>query len=921
MARIALRQLGRGRVLNAALCAALLLGLVFVVASTEPADPIPQVQLSSGSAWLVSPSVAAVTLVDGPSEQVVASRRLDATPNDELTVTQAGTDAYAVDHTEGTVARIDGATLALGPARKFADTAGALRLVGGTAALYALDANRGLASRADPVTLQPQSEISLAARPRPDQIVVDHNGRLWLVDADRGGLIWVDGATKHESDEPPGPDAQLVLVRGRPVLADLAAGELHTLDDDGDVTSTTCLDVRDGAAAQLLGSATQETVYGAVSDTGTLLVAGTNTDDCESALPVSQPHDILGAPVASDRFVFIPNITKGTTVIVDTESRQVLSPELNLVDSGHHLELIAKDGLVFYNDLDGDKAGVLTYEGTTWRVGKSLSKFDPNTGKPADLDVPALPPTGPAAPGNNADAAPPFPDSSGDQAPASNSPQQTDQPRQSDSPSQPDNPSGPSNPSQFNNLPRPNNPARPSNPLQPTNPGQTGGQAIGATFRLQLTVNGDGRVTGPGGIDCPGSCTTTVTDQTAVTLIAQPTQSGATIQWTEACAGQLGACSFTATADTSISVAITPPLAAPILSVAIDGPGTVLITTPAGEVICPDTCNPVVSVGQALTLVASPTGTASFTNWSGACAGQGASCRFTVSADAAVTASFDVPTAAVDVVWVNGAGGDVQVIHGTDVLPCPYPGCHYDFPRDDIVTLRPIAQDDWIFVGWAGVSGTCLRDDCTFAAGHDADSPTGDARAGANFMRISLSTTTVDLRNPTSASFEISGEGATLGFVTWSATSRAAGVSVEPGGSLSGGTASVMITVTDASQVSEGPFLDAIAVNIVDSNDGFVYTAFTLSVVTNAPPIVANPSCARRVADWLITVDVLDPDPAGMTVTGDVGAGPQPMSHSSGNTWELSLPLAPQPGLLSASFEAKDQYQARGSTSGSVFCV
>lgn len=626
----------RRRALNAAIIGAIVLLVLTLAAFTEPADETPQIRLSSGSAWLVSPTVAAVTLVDGASESIVAARRLDAAPDDDVSVTQSGNDAFVVNDSAGTVARVDGATLQVKPARQFADSAGSLELVAGPSALYVLDANRGQAFRVDPRSLDTQVEVSLAARPGPSQSVVDTDGRLWVVDADRGSLIWIDGTERSAADEPPGPGSRLILVRDRPVLTDPASGHLRAIDADGDIGEPTCLDIQDGADPQLLGSRTDDVVYAAVSQTGTLLTAATDTDDCAAApLTISDRGDVLGAPVSSDRFLFVPNLTTGSTIIVDTAGRTVLPP-LELVEQGHDFELIAKDGLVFYNDLDGSRAGVLTYDGTDWQVGPTLNKYDPGTGEitalndeiidapvadaPAPTDSPAgaepstadQPDSGTSTFGSPTENAVPNPTTTRT-LPTSTPPIPT-------RPALPGPVPAPADP----NRPDPNNPA-PNNPA-PNNPP--------STLRLTLSVSGDGTVTGPNGLSCPSSCSVTLTAGTEVSLTATfPARSIAT--WSGPCAGRTTDCRFTPTGDTLISLTVAPPPADPVLTVTLDGRGRV-----TGSVDCPDvTCTATIPAGQEVTLTASPD--ARFAGWSEPCAARTTpTCTFRITGDVTVEASF-----------------------------------------------------------------------------------------------------------------------------------------------------------------------------------------------------------------------------------------------------------------------------------------
>src|SRR5262249_52927114 len=70
-----------------------------------------RVDLRPGGAWVASPTVGLMTLIDGESAQVVA-RVAVGPPSADLVAAQAGTTAYAVDGTRGTVAPVDPRTFA-----------------------------------------------------------------------------------------------------------------------------------------------------------------------------------------------------------------------------------------------------------------------------------------------------------------------------------------------------------------------------------------------------------------------------------------------------------------------------------------------------------------------------------------------------------------------------------------------------------------------------------------------------------------------------------------------------------------------------------------------------------------------------------------------------------------------------------------
>ncbi|MEV4509131.1 hypothetical protein AB0K00_09275 [Dactylosporangium sp. NPDC049525] len=337
--------------------------------------PGAHVTLSGGAAWLASPQQGLVTLIDGASEQVIGSVRAPAAKaGDDLTVVQAGSAALVLNAAQGTVARVDSGTYEVSDAVKFGEQDGrALSVFVGGDSAYVVDGQRRVASVTDPVSLKVRQRLSLAAQPGAEQSVVDKAGRLWLIDPATGSLTWFDDGKQVK---PGGADAasRLVLVQGRPVLVDAAHSRIGALDDDGGVEHWNCLDVRSGDRAQLLGSSTGNHVFAAVSASGTLLISAVGHDDCGRSVDVGAPGDTFGPLVESGGFVFVPNRTSGHTVVVDVAAARVAA-DLKVVDPGRRLELLAKDGFVFYNDLDGDRAGVIRLDGEQWRLGKALKKF------------------------------------------------------------------------------------------------------------------------------------------------------------------------------------------------------------------------------------------------------------------------------------------------------------------------------------------------------------------------------------------------------------------------------------------------------------------------------------------------------------------------------------------------------------------
>ena len=226
-----------------------------------------------------------------------------------------------------------------------------------------MDAGRRTAVRVDARTLAVLDEVSLAAAPGPGQSVVDGDGRLGVVDAERGGLTWFDTA-KHVDADAADPGTRLVLVRDRPVLVDITTARVRPVGPTGQLGAATCLDVRPDDDVQVLGLRNDDEVFAAVSATGTVVVAGVGRDDCRRVIGVADPGTATFGPLAqSGRFVFVPDVASGRTSVIDT-SRDVVVTTFDLTDPGHRGGADRRrTASVFYNDLDGADAGVLTLDG------------------------------------------------------------------------------------------------------------------------------------------------------------------------------------------------------------------------------------------------------------------------------------------------------------------------------------------------------------------------------------------------------------------------------------------------------------------------------------------------------------------------------------------------------------------------------
>jgi hypothetical protein len=740
---------GLGRTLSGGLAAIAVLPLALVLARADGL-PATRPELSGGSAWLASPAQGAVTLIDGASEQVVGAVKAPGLrAGQDLSAVQAGESAYLVSSAAGTVSRVDGATYDVSPAVQFGEPGGAsLAVYAGRSATYVVDGQRRTASVLDPVTLRVRRKLALAGQPGPGQSVVDDAGRLWVVDAN--GLSWFDDAGKHERPDAGGAGTRLVLVAGRPWLVDLSRARAGVLSDGGTVRTWSCLDLRGGEQVELLGSATLGRVLAAIPATGMLIAAGDGGDSCGRTVAVGKPGDDFGPMVESGGFLFVPDRTSGRTAVVNLSTQEVIA-DLDVLKAGARLELVAKDGLVFYNNLDGDEAGVIRFSGGRWRLGRSLKKYAPGPGGAKILapggdrhpNQPAQQPNRPNRPGQQPGQQGQQPNQPGQQKPADNPPPDSGQ-------------QNPPPPDQGQQKPSP--PPKSGGPTDPTGPAGPG------TANLTVQVSGGGSVTAfrpaplnsaAAGTVCTAICTWQYpAGTTAVLQLPNAPTPDVLLDTVDGCTSkQVSAdtttCSVLVSGAAKVVAAFVPkPPVKVTLTVDRTGAGAVSLQ-PAGSAAqtCPPACSVTVVAGTIVHLAATPDGGSYLNGFTGGgCPATGAACDVTAAQDTDVSVAF-APFLHLTA-QTSGTAGTVTCSDGA---------CNRDFRSGDTVTVTATPGAQSAFSHWVGCSSgsaSCtltMTADTTVTAAFVTTVPTVTVRANgreANLdtgTSLSMSSGTIDI--------------------------------------------------------------------------------------------------------------------------------------------------------------------------------
>jgi hypothetical protein len=161
-------------------------------------------------------------------------------------------------------------------------------------------------------------------------------------------------------------------VDGAPVLVDRAGGAVHRIGGEGALGACACVDIDAGDATVRFGGSHDDLVYAVSGGQGVLRVSDLGSGECSDvAIPLFDPGDELGAPVEARGRVFVPNFTTGTVAVVDVDDEHVVVTDEPVAEGT--FELFDRDGIVFYNDPDSERAGVIHVDGSV----SATEKYDP----------------------------------------------------------------------------------------------------------------------------------------------------------------------------------------------------------------------------------------------------------------------------------------------------------------------------------------------------------------------------------------------------------------------------------------------------------------------------------------------------------------------------------------------------------------
>ena len=398
----------RGRALIIATVVLAVLALIVEVGWNN-GHPANKVRLLSGAVWLPSSHTGQLTLLHGPSAEVAAQIQV-APPGHRLSVVQHDTTAYVINHTEGSLRRVDGATFKLTPPiRPIPDAGEGLQVYPSAATLFVLDTHHGLLTHTNPTTLTTHGGPQrLADQPDRQAATLDDTGRLWILDTTTGDLTWINDGESHtrRQDLQPGPGT-LVLADNAPVLINIPGRTATTLNPETvNTENTTQLDVHPDDTIQLAGSLHAPRLH-LVTSRGDLTTCDLTSTACEDAIPLGDAGQDLGPPLDTGNHIFIPDHTHGRVWIVDLQEKRVMAQPTVLKPLAR-FELLNHDGIVFFNDPYSERAGIIRHDGTVIHVPKHDAQPPSTENKPKSTasafpnqtstgDQPPTRPTNPSA--------------------------------------------------------------------------------------------------------------------------------------------------------------------------------------------------------------------------------------------------------------------------------------------------------------------------------------------------------------------------------------------------------------------------------------------------------------------------------------------------------------------------------------------
>ncbi|MBB6548281.1 fibronectin type III domain-containing protein [Nonomuraea rubra] len=355
-------------------------------------------KLADVGAWLWTAARGRIVHVNGLSGEV--DGYLDDKAGRRLRVVQDGGNVLLVDDRTGYVSRVEPSQLSVTETRDLGAAGMQLAMSGNTA--YAVDPAAGKVQRIDPATL----DTAGAALTLPGPLGaarIDGGGRLWVPVTARGQVVPVTNGTAATPVKvgEPGEELSVTIAGGLPVVVNTRAATATTIGSDGGVGEITL--PKDVARAAKGGALTPAATEGSLvpilapGDSGLLVVVDTASNSVLSTRLATGDPSGLGVPQVLGSKVYVPDQGSGALIVWDSAAGG-RPTTLQVAREPGPVDVFVKDGLLWANDENGDKAVVIDPEGRKHDVDKGDSDVPGPSNTPKPRPTPSTEPTRPDTP-------------------------------------------------------------------------------------------------------------------------------------------------------------------------------------------------------------------------------------------------------------------------------------------------------------------------------------------------------------------------------------------------------------------------------------------------------------------------------------------------------------------------------------------
>ncbi|MEU6998555.1 hypothetical protein [Nonomuraea sp. NPDC046570] len=353
-------------------------------------------KLADVGAWLWTKVRGKVVHVNGLSGEV--DGYLNAKAGKPLTVVQDGGNVLLVDDRTGFVSRIEPSQLSVAQTRDFG-AVGLQLVVSGTSA-YAVDP-AGKVQRIDPATLNSVgAPLELPGPLGPARI--DGGGRLWVPVTATGEVVPVRAGVREKAVKvgEAGEELAVTIAGGLPVITNTRAASAVVIGADGGAGEIAL--PKEVAQAEKGGVLTPATTEGPLvpiltpGPDGLLVVIDTMSNTVlHTKLNAADPRS-LGVPQVLGSKIYVPDRSTGALVVWDAAAGGH-PVTIQVADGPGPVEVFVKDGLLWANDENGDRAVVIDPEGRKHAVDKDDTDVPGPTRTPKPRPTPKPVPTGTAS--------------------------------------------------------------------------------------------------------------------------------------------------------------------------------------------------------------------------------------------------------------------------------------------------------------------------------------------------------------------------------------------------------------------------------------------------------------------------------------------------------------------------------------------